>query len=265
MKTEENFKINRTAAQHWSGLPILLWNRPRQTNYLKFSPRGGVVFEPTDFFCGRWIHWTLPNWPQESQYYAVRVCANQFFRDKAKDMNYLRRWKLRTDGEGVTSSINSCADGERNALYSRTFRRAEKKQWKITIKYGLRAAKFPSMSMLFVSEFLTAVTLFHHKALRKQRAINVCSLGLPTSSASCRWFRHRRNHREFNGAFLPAMGRYGSPEMNQTNCSWSGLERYPDFGNFVRNREGGEGIATDCLPGVNWADACRKSFRCSPR
>jgi sugar phosphate isomerase/epimerase len=191
-------------------------------------------------FAGRMDHLDFAKLAKRANIDAVEY-VNQFFKDKAKDMTYLKEMKTRADGEGVTSVLIMC-DGE-GMLGASTS--AGRKETVENHKKWVEAAKFLGCHAIRVNSY-TAVPYSTSKKA-EQEAINVCSSGLRQLCEFADDFNIDviiENHGGFssNGKWLAEM-------IRQTAHKRAGT--LPDFGNFVMNREGGKIFSYDSYRGVD--------------
>jgi sugar phosphate isomerase/epimerase len=191
-------------------------------------------------FAGRMDHLDFAKLAKRANIDAVEY-VNQFFKDKAKDMDYLKEMKTRADGEGVTSVLIMC-DGE-GMLGAATSE--GRKQTVENHKKWVEAAKFLGCHSIRVNSY-TAVPYSTAKD-DEQEAINVCSSGLRQLCEFADDFDINviiENHGGFssNGKWLAEM-------IRQTAHKRAGT--LPDFGNFRMNTEGGKIFSYDSYRGVD--------------
>jgi len=191
-------------------------------------------------FAGRMDHLDFAKLAKKANIDAVEY-VNQFFKDKAKDMAYLKEMKTRADGEGVTSVLIMC-DGE-GMLGAATSE--GRKQTVENHKKWVEAAKFLGCHSIRVNSY-TAVPYSTDKD-EEQEAINVCSSGLRQLCEFADDFDINvliENHGGFssNGKWLAEM-------IRQTAHSRAGT--LPDFGNFRMNTEGDKIFSYDSYRGVD--------------
>jgi sugar phosphate isomerase/epimerase len=191
-------------------------------------------------FAGRMNHLDFAKLAKKANFDAVEY-VNQFFMDKAKDMDYLKEMKTRADGEGVTSVLIMC-DGE-GMLGAATSE--GRKQTVENHKKWVEAAKFLGCHSIRVNSY-TAVPYSTAKDA-EQEAINVCSSGLRQLCEFAQDYDVNvivENHGGFssNGKWLAEM-------IKQTAHSRAGT--LPDFGNFQMTKENGKIFSYDSYRGVN--------------
>ncbi|MDG1279021.1 MAG: TIM barrel protein [Algoriphagus sp.] len=191
-------------------------------------------------FAGRMDHLDFAKLAKKANIDAVEY-VNQFFKDKAKDMAYLKEMKTRADGEGVTSVLIMC-DGE-GMLGAATSE--GRKQTVENHKKWVEAAKFLGCHSIRVNSY-TAVPYSTDKEA-EQEAINVCSSGLRQLCEFADDFDINvliENHGGFssNGKWLAEM-------IRQTAHPRAGT--LPDFGNFRMNTEGDKIFSYDSYRGVD--------------
>lgn len=191
-------------------------------------------------FAGRMDHLDFAKLAKKNGIDAIEY-VNQFFMDKAQDMNYLREMKTRADGEGVTSVLIMCdREGMLGAASSR-----ERKKTVENHKKWVEAAKFLGCHSIRVNSY-TAVP-YSTDADAEQEAINVCSSGLRQLCEFADDFDINvliENHGGFssNGKWLANL-------MEQTAHSRAGT--LPDFGNFRMHTEGDKIFSYDSYRGVD--------------
>lgn len=191
-------------------------------------------------FAGRMDHLDFAKLAKRANIDAVEY-VNQFFKDKAKDMDYLKEMKTRADGEGVTSVLIMC-DGEGMLGAATSEGRKETVE---NHKKWVEAAKFLGCHSIRVNSY-TAVPYSINKD-SAQEAINVCSSGLRQLCEFADDFDINviiENHGGFssNGKWLAEM-------IRQTAHKRAGT--LPDFGNFRMNTEGGKIFSYDSYRGVD--------------
>jgi len=181
--------------------------------------------------------------------------VNHFSRDKAKAWTTWKEDENRADGEGVTSVLNSCAHGRK--CFGAALRGQKRNVKSQKMGWGSQI-----LGVCFRVKFLSAGTLIPPARIAEQES-DQCLLARSRQLLRvCRW--DSASGRIIRIMWLlPAMA-ICFAEMIKQKLALSGLERLPDFGNFVMTREGGRWIAT-ILPegwmrlmlaakGVRWAD-----------
>ncbi len=167
--------------------------------------------------------------------------VNQFFMDKAKDMNYLKEMKTRADGEGVTSVLIMCdSEGMLGAASAeeRTKTVENHKKW-------VEAAKFLGCHAIRINAY-TAIP-YSTEPEKAQEALNLCSSGLRQMCEFADDFDIDviiENHGGYssNGKWLAKM-------IQETAHKRAGT--LPDFGNFRISGEGGAVTSYDSYRGVD--------------
>lgn len=167
--------------------------------------------------------------------------VNQFFKDKATDMAYLKEMKTRADGEGVTSVL-IMVDGE-GQLGAATSEERQKtvdnhKKW-------VEAAKFLGCHAIRVNAY-TAVP-YSTDPRQEKEAIDVCSSTLRRICEFANDFDISvivENHGGYssNGKWLAEM-------IKETAHRRAGT--LPDFGNFQMHRDGDKISSYDSYRGVD--------------
>lgn len=191
-------------------------------------------------FAGRMDHLDFAKLAKKNGIDAVEY-VNQFFMDKAQDMNYLKEMKTRADGEGVTSVLIMCdREGMLGAASSE-----DRKETVENHKKWVEAAKFLGCHSIRVNSY-TAVPYSTDPAT-EQEAINVCSSGLRQLCEFADDFDINviiENHGGFssNGKWLAEM-------IKQTAHPRAGT--LPDFGNFRMHTEGDKIFSYDSYRGVD--------------
>lgn len=167
--------------------------------------------------------------------------VNQFFMDKAKDMNYLREMKTRAEGEGVTSVLIMCdREGMLGAATSE-----ERKQTVENHKKWVEAAKFLGCHSIRVNAY-TAVPWSEDPKAAKQ-AIDVCSSGLRQLCEFADDFDINvviENHGGFS-----SNGKWLSEMIKETAHKRAGT--LPDFGNFRIHSDDKRVVSYDSYRGVD--------------
>jgi sugar phosphate isomerase/epimerase len=167
--------------------------------------------------------------------------VNQFFKDKAKDMNYLKEMKTRAEGEGVTSVLIMC-DGEgmlgASTKEERTKTVENHKKW-------VEAAKFLGCHSIRVNAY-TAIPYTKDPQLTKE-AQNLASSGLRQLCEFADDFDINviiENHGGFSSD-----GKWLAEMIKQTSHPRAGT--LPDFGNFRIHTEGDKIYSYDSYRGVD--------------
>ena len=191
-------------------------------------------------FAGKMDHLDFPLLAKKNGIDAVEY-VNQFFKDKATDMNYLKEMKTRADGEGVTSVLIMC-DGE-GMLGAATPK--ERTQTVENHKKWVEAAKFLGCHSIRVNAY-SAVPWSTSKSDEKN-AIDITSSGLRELCEFAEDFDINvliENHGGFssNGKWLAEM-------IKETAHPRAGT--LPDFGNFRIAQENGKDISYDSYRGVD--------------
>ena len=191
-------------------------------------------------FAGKMDHLDFPLLAKKNGIDAVEY-VNQFFKDKATDMNYLKEMKTRADGEGVTSVLIMC-DGE-GMLGAAT--PEERTQTVENHKKWVEAAKFLGCHSIRVNAY-SAVPWSTSKSDEKN-AIDITSSGLRQLCEFAEDFDINvliENHGGFssNGKWLAEM-------IKETAHPRAGT--LPDFGNFRIAQENGKDISYDSYRGVD--------------
>ena len=191
-------------------------------------------------FAGKMDHLDFPLLAKKNGIDAVEY-VNQFFKDKATDMNYLKEMKTRADGEGVTSVLIMC-DGE-GMLGAAT--PEERTQTVENHKKWVEAAKFLGCHSIRVNAY-SAVPWSTSKSDEKT-AIDITSSGLRQLCEFAEDFDINvliENHGGFssNGKWLAEM-------IKETAHPRAGT--LPDFGNFRIAQENGKDISYDSYRGVD--------------
>ncbi|WP_339876050.1 TIM barrel protein [uncultured Algoriphagus sp.] len=192
-----------------------------------------------ELFAGKMDHLDFPVLAKKNGIDAVEY-VNQFFKDKATDMNYLKEMKTRADGEGVTSVLIMC-DGE-GMLGAST--PEERTQTVENHKKWVEAAKFLGCHSIRVNAY-SAVPWSTSKSDEKN-AIDITSSGLRQLCEFAEDFDINvliENHGGFssNGKWLAEM-------IKETAHPRAGT--LPDFGNFRIAEENGKDISYDSYRGV---------------
>jgi sugar phosphate isomerase/epimerase len=191
-------------------------------------------------FTGKMDHLDFAKLSKKAGFDAIEY-VNQFFKDKANNLEYLKEMKSRADGEGVTSVLIMC-DGE-GMLGAATSE--GRKQTVENHKKWVEAARFLGCHSIRVNSY-TAVPYSTSKA-SEQEAINVCSSGLRQLCEYADDFDINviiENHGGFssNGKWLAEL-------IKQTDHKRAGT--LPDFGNFRMNSEGEKVFSYDSYRGVD--------------
>lgn len=167
--------------------------------------------------------------------------VNQFFMDKAKDMNYLREMKTRAEGEGVTSVLIMVdREGMLGAATSE-----ERKQTVENHKKWVEAAKFLGCHSIRINAY-TAVPWSEDPKIAKE-ALNVTSSGL-------RQMCEFANDFDIN-VIIENHGGYSSDAkwlanlIKETAHPRAGT--LPDFGNFQIFRDEKRVVSYDSYRGVD--------------
>ncbi|WP_373396822.1 TIM barrel protein [Algoriphagus halophilus] len=191
-------------------------------------------------FSGKIDHLDFPILAKQHEIDAVEY-VNQFFKDKAQDMAYLREMKTRADGEGVTSVLIMC-DGE-GMLGAATSE--GRKQTVENHKKWVEAAKFLGCHAIRVNAY-SAVPWSTNPADEKT-AMDITSSGLRQLCEFADDFDINviiENHGGFssNAKWLAEM-------IKETGHPRAGT--LPDFGNFRIASEGDKNISYDSYRGVD--------------
>src|SRR5690606_6725716 len=167
--------------------------------------------------------------------------VNQFFMDKAKDMDYLKEMKTRADGEGVTSVLIMCdSEGMLGAATAeeRTKTVENHKKW-------VEAAKFLGCHAIRINAY-TAVP-YSTEPEKAQEARSLCSAGL---RQMCEFADDYdidviiENHGGYSSD-----GKWLAKMIQETGHKRAGS--LPDFGNFRIHAEGGNNSSYDSYRGVD--------------
>lgn len=191
-------------------------------------------------FAGKMDHLDFPILAKKNGIDAVEY-VNQFFKDKATDMAYLKEMKTRADGEGITSVLIMC-DGE-GMLGAATSE--ERKQTVENHKKWVEAAKFLGCHSIRVNAY-SAVPWSTSKKDEKT-AIDITSSGLRQLCEFAEDFDINvliENHGGFssNGKWLAEM-------IKETAHPRAGT--LPDFGNFRIAQIEGKNVSYDSYRGVD--------------
>ncbi|PZX56681.1 TIM barrel protein [Algoriphagus chordae] len=191
-------------------------------------------------FSGKMDHLDFPILAKKNNIDAVEY-VNQFFKDKATDMAYLKEMKTRADGEGVRSVLIMC-DGE-GMLGAAT--PEGRKQTVENHKKWVEAAKFLGCHSIRVNAY-SAVPWSTSKK-DEQTAIDITSSGLRQLCEFAEDFDINvliENHGGFssNGKWLAKL-------IKETEHPRAGT--LPDFGNFRIAQVEGKNISYDSYRGVD--------------
>jgi sugar phosphate isomerase/epimerase len=191
-------------------------------------------------FGGKMDHLDFPILSKKHGIDAVEY-VNQFFMDKAKDMNYLREIKTRADGEGVTSVLIMCdREGMLGAATAE-----ERRQTVDNHKKWVEAAKFLGCHSIRVNAY-TAIPWSADPKAAKQ-AMDLCSEGMRQLCEFADDFDIHvviENHGGFssNAKWLADM-------IQQTEHPKAGT--LPDFGNFKIFSDDKSVVSYDSYRGVD--------------
>ena len=167
--------------------------------------------------------------------------VNQFFMDKAKDMNYLREMKNRAEGEGVTSVMIMCdREGMLGAATA-----TERQQTVENHKKWVEAAKFLGCYSIRVNAY-TSIP-WSPDPIVAQEAMKLASDGMRGLCEFADGFGINvliENHGGFSSdaKWLASM-------LKQTDHPRAGS--LPDFGNFRIHTDQGKAISYDSYLGVD--------------
>lgn len=191
-------------------------------------------------FSGKMDHLDFPILAKQNGIAAVEY-VNQFFRDKAKDMAYLKEMKTRAAGEEVTSVLIMC-DGE-GMLGAAT--PAERTQTVENHKKWVEAAKFLDCHSIRVNAY--SAIPWSRKKSDAEEASALASAGLRELCEFADDFDINviiENHGGFssNGKWLAKM-------IKETDHHRAGT--LPDFGNFRIAQEDNKSISYDSYRGVD--------------
>jgi L-ribulose-5-phosphate 3-epimerase len=151
--------------------------------------------------------------------------VNQFFKDKARDENYLRELKAICDGEGVQSVLIMC-DGEGNLGDPSDTGRAKAVE---NHHKWAEAAKFLGCHSIRVNAATGNVGSFEEQ--QKRAADGLARLGEYTHTLGINTIVENHGGLSSNGAWLAGV-------MRMVNKPYVGT--LPDFGNFYIDRAKGE-------------------------
>ena len=191
-------------------------------------------------FAGKIDHLDFAKLAKEHEIDAVEY-VNQFFKDKAKDMAYLREMKTRADGEGVTSVLIMC-DGE-GMLGAATSE--GRKQTVENHKKWVEAAKFLGCHAIRVNAY-SAVPWSTNPADAKT-AKDITSSGLRQLCEFAEDFDISviiENHGGFSSD-----AKWLAEMIKETAHPLAGS--LPDFGNFRIANENNKDISYDSYRGVD--------------
>ncbi len=167
--------------------------------------------------------------------------VNQFFMDKAKDMNYLREMKNRAEGEGVTSVLIMCdREGMLGAATA-----AERQQTVENHKKWVEAAKFLGCHSIRVNAYTSIPWSADAEVARE--AMKLTSDGMRGLCEFADGYGINvliENHGGFSSDAQWLVGM-----LEQTAHPRAGS--LPDFGNFRIHSDEGKAISYDSYQGVD--------------
>jgi sugar phosphate isomerase/epimerase len=220
------------------GLPQISFSMKKEDELFKISLAEWSLNRP--LFAGKLNHLDFAIEAKKHGIDAVEY-VNQFFKDKATDMNYLKEMKNRADGEGVTSVL-IMIDGEGQLGAATSEERAKTVE---NHKKWVEAAKFLGCHAIRVNAY-TAVP-FSQDPKQEKQAIDVCSSTLRRICQFANDFDIDvivENHGGYssNGKWLAEM-------IKETSHKRAGT--LPDFGNFQMHRDGDKILSYDSYRGVD--------------
>lgn len=191
-------------------------------------------------FSGKMEHLDFPILTKKAGINAVEY-VNQFFKDKAKDMAYLKEMKTRAEGEGVTSVLIMC-DGE-GMLGAAT--QEERTQTVENHKKWVEAARFLGCHSIRVNAY--SPIPWSTSKVDYNSSMDLASAGLHELCEFANGFDINvliENHGGFssNGKWLAAM-------IEKADHPRAGT--LPDFGNFRIANVDGKAISYDSYRGVD--------------
>lgn len=220
------------------GLPQMAFSPKNAAPAFKISLAEWSLQRP--LFAKQMDHLDFAKLAKQHEIEAVEY-VNQFFMDKAKDMNYLKEMKTRADGEGVTSVLIMCdREGMLGAATSE-----ERKQTVENHKKWVEAAKFLGCHSIRVNAY-TAIPFTTDARLAKD-AMNIASSGLRQLCEFADDFDINviiENHGGFSSD-----AKWLAEMIKETAHHRAGT--LPDFGNFRIHTEGERIYSYDSYRGVD--------------
>jgi hypothetical protein len=240
MNTRRNFikSAGLASAAIGLGLPQMAFSVKKADPLFKISLAEWSLNK--QLFSGKMEHLDFPILTKKAGINAVEY-VNQFFKDKAKDMAYLKEMKTRAEGEGVRSVLIMC-DGE-GMLGAAT--PAERNQTVENHKKWVEAAKFLGCHSIRVNAY-SAIPWSASEQDYKASS-DLASAGLHQLCEFADDFDINvliENHGGFssNGKWLAEM-------INKADHPRAGT--LPDFGNFRIANEDGKAISYDSYRGID--------------
>ncbi|REG85434.1 TIM barrel protein [Algoriphagus antarcticus] len=220
------------------GLPQVAFSAKKAAPLFKISLAEWSLNK--QLFSGKMNHLDFPILTKKAGIEAVEY-VNQFFKDKAKDMTYLKEMKTRADGEGVRSVLIMCdGEGMLGAVSPE-----ERNQTVENHKKWVEAAKFLGCHSVRVNAY-SAIPWSTSQEDYKTSS-DLASAGLRELCEFADDFDINvliENHGGFssNGKWLAEM-------IQKTDHRRAGT--LPDFGNFRIATEDGKAISYDSYLGVD--------------
>tara|TARA_R110002049_G_scaffold24051_6_gene85477 strand:- start:14147 stop:15088 length:942 start_codon:yes stop_codon:yes gene_type:complete len=220
------------------GIPNLAFAAPKANPLFKISLAEWSLNK--QLFAGKMDHLDFPMLTKKAGIEAVEY-VNQFFKDKAKDMAYLKEMKTRADGEGVRSVLIMC-DGE-GMLGAAS--QEERTQTVENHKKWVEAAKFLGCHSIRVNAY--SAIPWSTSEQDYKTSCDLASAGLHELCEFADDFDINvliENHGGFssNGKWLAEM-------INKADHRRAGT--LPDFGNFRIANEDGKAISYDSYRGID--------------
>ncbi len=240
MNTRRNFlkSTGLATAAIGLGLPQMAFSVTKADPLFKISLAEWSLNK--QLFAGKMEHLDFAKLTKKAGIDAVEY-VNQFFKDKAKDMTYLKEMKTRAEGEGVTSVLIMC--DEEGMLGAAT--QEERTQTVENHKKWVEAAKFLGCHSIRVNAY-SAIPWSTSK-VDYNSSMTLASAGLHQLCEFAEDFNINvliENHGGFssNGKWLAAM-------INKADHPRAGT--LPDFGNFRIANVDGKAISYDSYRGVD--------------
>ncbi|WP_192347023.1 TIM barrel protein [Algoriphagus sp. Y33] len=240
MTTRRNFlkSTGLATAALGLGMPQMAFSASKANPLFKISLAEWSLNK--QLFSGKMDHLDFPALTKKAGIEAVEY-VNQFFKDRAKDMAYLKEMKTRAAGEGVKSVLIMC-DGE-GILGAETAK--ERTQTVENHKKWVEAAKFLGCHSIRVNAYSAVPWSTSEQDYKKSS--DLASAGLQELCEFADGFDINvliENHGGFssNGKWLAEM-------IEKADHPRAGT--LPDFGNFRIANEDGKAISYDSYRGVD--------------